>query len=148
MLVKLKNLKDDIAANKTSSTFGERFKFLKQERRTKYQKNLECWNTKLRRVIEYARQKADTHKAVVIYHKAKGPSYRLRTLSKKLFNALWRCWSCDCETPHEARFCIATCGRNSNNDVTKTSINFDFLISHHQYRWCESTVLIESTKYV
>lgn len=147
MLEKVKNLREDIKANRTSSSLRERFKFLREKHRGTYQKNLEKWNKRLDRVIDSASQAADNHKAIVLQHQAKAPSSRLRTLSKRLFSALWSRWSCDCETPHEGRFCIATCGRNGNTDLSKTSINFQFLISHHQSRWCEGRVVIESTKY-
>lgn len=148
MLQKLRNLKQDISANKTSSSLWERFKFLREKHRGTYQKNLGTWNKRLGRVIDSACQAADKQKTVILQHKAKLPSSHLRTLSKRLFDALWRRWSCDCETPHEARFCIATCGRNGNTDLSKMGINFDFLFSHHQSRWCEGRVVIEPTKYV
>ncbi|KAJ0115202.1 hypothetical protein J7T55_001612 [Diaporthe amygdali] len=144
MLEKLKNLQKDRADNKTSTSLWERFKFLKEERRSTYLKNLKRWNERFGKVVDSACEAANERKAVVMHQKEKGPSTRLRTLSKRLFSALWRRWSCSCETPHEARFCIATCGRNSKNDLSKTSITFDFLISHHQSKWCEGTVVIES----
>lgn len=147
MLKKLKNLKEDRTTNKTSSSIRERFKFLKEKHRPTYQKNLRTWNKRLDRVIDSAYEASNKHKTVLLDHKAKEPSSRLRILSKRLFSALWRRWSCDCETPHEARFCIDTCGSNGNNDLSKMNLTFNFVISHHRSRWYEGVVVMETTKY-
>lgn len=150
MLAKLRNLRQERASGKTPSNLLERFKFLKEKNRKTCLKNLNTWNKRFGSVVNTACRAADRRRAVVVHQKDKGPSSRLRTLSKRLFSALWKRWSCDCENPHEARFCIATCGggghANGKDPGKTTGIAFDFLMSHHQSRWCEGTVVIESIK--
>lgn len=85
---------------------------------------------------------------MVISHEEEGPSSRLRTRSKRLFSALKERWTCDCDSPYEARFCIASCGGNADwsnwKDPSNARVTFEFLVSHPQSSGCEDTVVIES----
>lgn len=147
MLAKLRNLQQERTSGKTPSNLWERFKFLKDKNRKTCLKNLSTWNKRFGSVVNTACGAANRRRAVLVHQSENGPSSRLRTLSRKLFSALWKRWSCECKNPHEARFCIATCGGHANwKDPGETGITFDFLISHHQSRWCEGTVVIESIK--
>lgn len=148
-MAKLKQLKRNSAADNTSSSFPERFKFFKRtEDRATCLANLKRWREDFSSIVERVCRAEYKRNALGTKHIEQGPSSRLRSLSRKLFNALSSRWSCSCDTPHEARFCIATCGSNTKVDVAATSIEFNFLISHQQSMWCESTVAIESIRYV
>jgi len=49
-----------------------------------------------------------------------------------LYNTLGGLWRCDCNLPHQARFCILQCGRNgksSQPDDPPGAIYFDMLMS-------------------
>ncbi|KAH6887610.1 hypothetical protein B0T10DRAFT_73730 [Thelonectria olida] len=128
------------------SSFSERLKFWKKEKdRNTCLQNLATWNKRVAIVIDAACKTAERRKAVST--RPKGPSSNLRTLSKRLFAALQKCWSCDCESRHEARFCLASC-IHSKKDPAQSGIHFDFLIAHPncqtKWKWREGTVMIKT----
>ncbi|KAH7141957.1 hypothetical protein EDB81DRAFT_899415 [Dactylonectria macrodidyma] len=142
----LEKLQTDRLAGSTQSSFLERFKFWKKEKhRPTCLKNLETWNRRVAIVVEAACKATEGSKAVST--QSNGPSSRLRTLSRRLFAALSKCWPCDCESRHEARFCLANC-IHSNKDSGQGGIHFDFLIAHPQcqtkWKWRECTVMIKA----
>lgn len=151
MLLKLNKFQADRAAGNTSSSLWERFRFFKKEKdRTTCLKNLKTWRKNLGQVAERSSRVAEKQKGVLILpvkDEVRVPSSLLRTLSNRLFSGLRKCWSCGCESPHEARFCIATCDGNGNKDPGETGIKFDFLVSHEETKWCEGTVHVKSIRY-
>lgn len=148
VLAKLKTLRRNRAADTTYSNLWERFRFLKHKDRKTCLKNLKTWNKRFGKFVESVCQAGYKQEALTVQQIDQGAAFRLRSLSKKLFQTLSSRWSCSCEAPHEARFCIATCGSNTKLGVALASIQFDFLISHRQSMWCESTVAIEAIRYV
>lgn len=148
MYQKLRRFQAERFSGGTSTSFWERFKFLKKEKdRDACLANLRTWNTRIGIVIEHAHRKYVSRKAVSMEHK--GPSSQLRTLSQRLFTALSKCWACDCTSRHEARFCLASCN-NLKRDPTEYGISFDFLVSHTSchttQKWREGTVTIRNPR--
>ncbi|KAH7142859.1 hypothetical protein B0J13DRAFT_503233 [Dactylonectria estremocensis] len=142
----LEKFQKDRLAGITHSSFSQRFKFWRKEKdRTTCLKNLKTWNKRVAIVVEAACKATERRKAVSA--PSKGPSSRLRTLSRRLFTALSMCWSCDCESRHEARFSLANC-IHPNKDSVQGEMHFDFLIAHPQcqtkWKWRECTVLIKA----
>ncbi|KAH6995388.1 hypothetical protein EDB80DRAFT_161715 [Ilyonectria destructans] len=137
--------KDRLLGN-TMSSFSERLKFWNKEKdRNTCLQNLAAWNKRLAKVIDAACKAAERRKAVST--RPKVPSSRVRTLSRRLFTTLKKCWSCDCESQHEARFCLASC-IHSTQDPLQSEIHFDFLIAHPscntKSKWREGTVMIKA----
>ncbi|KAF6514185.1 hypothetical protein HZS61_006441 [Fusarium oxysporum f. sp. conglutinans] len=142
----MEKFQKDHLAGSTSSTFLERLKFWRREKdRSTCLKNLEAWNRRVAIVVKAASEATKKRKAILTV--PKGPSSRLRTLSRRLFTALSKCWSCDCNSRHEARFCLASC-INSQEDPGQGGIHFNFLIAdpHCQttWKWREGTVTIKT----
>ncbi|KAK3384602.1 hypothetical protein B0T24DRAFT_93051 [Lasiosphaeria ovina] len=152
---KLKKFQEDRDAGSTLSTFWERFKFLRREKdRETCLKNLRTWNKRVGTVIGPACEAAERQKAVSapVVVPESGFSLQLRTLSRRLFDALGGSWLCGCDVRHEARFCLASCGGRYKEYATvdQVVISFDFLVSH-QHRdatgmWREGTVMIQKTR--
>ncbi|KAK0726074.1 hypothetical protein B0H67DRAFT_599016 [Lasiosphaeris hirsuta] len=151
---KLRKFQEDRDAGSTSSTFWERFKFLRREKdRETSLKNLETWNKRIETIIEPTckRQKAISAPVAV---PESGSSLQLRQLSRRLFDSLGGCWVCSCHVRHEARFCLASCRGSYKKHATvdQVGISFDFLVSH-QHRdatsmWHEGTVMTQKTRQV
>lgn len=145
MFRKLTGFAADREKGETTSTFKERIRFWKKEKdRTICLKNLSTWNKRLFRLTEQAQREPVTKK---LPSRAKDvPSSHLRSLSKKLYRALAKCWSCNCSTQHVAQFCLKARGDSAKPMVTE--IDFDFLFSVQEDlklgRWQEGTVIVRS----
>ncbi|KAI9737417.1 MAG: hypothetical protein M1834_009571 [Cirrosporium novae-zelandiae] len=145
MFNKLKGFAADRASAQTSSTFKERLRFWKKEKeRTTCLKYLATWNTRLLRLTEQAQQEPvtkitpSTGKCI--------PSSHLRVLSQKLYRALAKCWGCNCQERHEAKFCLKSHGGSiSKPDIAEVDFDFLFSVMGDQKSgrgWQEGTVSI------
>ena len=146
MFNKLKQFRQ-YCVGKSSSHYLERLKFFKREgNRATCLKNLETWNARLGRLIQIANRKA-TRRA--LDKSLQTPSIKLRTLSRRLFDALNSCFPCTCQGTHELRFCIASCGGPKSNPA-RCGLIFGFLISHQAgqtlQKWEEGEVIIQSSR--
>lgn len=145
---KLRKFQEEETTGRTSSSFWERFKFFKRQKdRDTCLKNLNTWNKRMKLVIDAA---AGSRKALSTNrNQHNAPSSQLRTLSRKLFTALSKCWSCDCTSQHDAKFCLSSCG-GSRRDPDEYGIYFDFLVGRSQCqeapKWHEGTVTIKAAK--
>jgi hypothetical protein len=134
----------------TSSTFWERFRFLKKDsHRHKYLQSLREWNRDMDLFIQRACEAAERKKAVPTYRKP--PSSQLRTLSQRLFATLSRCWTCQCSLQHEARFSLESCGKVlPEKEPRESGISFDFLVSQLHVQgskeWLEAKVTIKASQ--
>ncbi|KAF4457914.1 putative intracellular serine protease protein [Fusarium austroafricanum] len=149
MYRKLETFQKESSEQKTESSFIERFKFWKKEKdRNVCLRNLNTWNKRITIMVNAACTAAEKRQPTT--SRPKGPSSQLRALSRRLFTALQKCWSCDCDGRHEARFCLASC-MCSTKDSTKDSsgVKFDFLVTnprcHSQWKWREGTVRIKAS---
>ena len=105
MYNKLKDFGMDRQNNQTSSSLPERLRFWRKEKdREKCLRAFRVWNKRLCRLIEEA-QKEPLAKKVSASTK-KVPSFNLRVVSQTMFSALSKCWTCECDVPHEAKICL------------------------------------------
>jgi hypothetical protein len=134
----------------TSSSFWERFRFLKTEgSRRKHLKRLREWNRDMDLFVQRACGAADRRKAASMLRSH--PSSQLRKLSRRLFSTLSRCWTCQCASPHEARFSLESCGKFLPETQSRESgLFFNFLVSQlhtqGQEKWLEAKVTINASQ--
>lgn len=127
------------------SSFTERFRFWKKEKdRNTCLHNLDKWNKRMTIMVDAACRAAEKRPHTTV--QSEGPSSHLRILSRRLFNTLQKCWSCNCKDRHEARFCLASC-IHSTKDLAH-GVYFDFLVAdprcQTQWKWREGHVMIKT----
>ena len=150
MCKKLTRFIDQQEKQTTSSSFWERFRFLKtDDHRHKCLQCLREWNRDMDLFLQRACEAAERKKAVPTDRKA--PSSQLRILSQRLFATLSKCWACQCSSRHEARFSLENCGQvMPEKDLRETGIFFDFFVSRPHVQglraWHEANVTIKGSQ--
>jgi hypothetical protein len=149
MYLKLKRFTSDRKASRTSSSFGERFQFFKDEKnRDVCIKNLQKWNKVLERVLRRAIANTDANTAVTM---KRSPSLlEMKILFDALIQTLGHHWCCNCSSPHEAMLCISVFPSETRL-ARPNELEFDILIrdksGNGTYpQWLESTILVQSKR--
>jgi hypothetical protein len=131
------------------SSFWERFRFIKNEKsRKKHLKRLRQCNEDMDLFVQSACKAADRKAAVSRLQRC--PSSQLRALSRRLFSTLHKCWKCQCQAQHQARFNLDSCGTMMHEtQLQKSGLFFDFFVSQlppqGQQKWLEASVTINSS---
>lgn len=146
MYRKMKEFQEQEIAGKATSSFLERFRFAgRTKRREVCLKNLHTWNKRISHVVGYATKKAKKRPIYAVSMDSKPPSSKMRALSRKLFMSLSKYWRCNCPTNHEARVCLATCGKDLPDSVA-SELYFHFLVRGSERinnrMWHEMMVMI------
>lgn len=149
MYNKLKDFRTEYKKSQSSSSLQERIRFWRKKKdRDKCLEAFHKWNTRLGQLMD------DAHKEPIASNTPastkKAPSYSLRGVSQTVFSALSKCWSCECDIPHEAKVCLKANGDYSG-DFHEADIRFDFLFSATietgRWTWQEGLVLVRSREY-
>ncbi|KAL8996714.1 MAG: hypothetical protein Q9169_003829 [Polycauliona sp. 2 TL-2023] len=143
MYQRLKAFEQERRTQATSSTARERFRFWKKDKdRKTCLKALRTWNKNLMCLTEVARREPVARKAAT--PSRAGPPPQLREVSKTLYKALARYWSCTCPASHQAHFCL------SPREVSQAHSPSDFLFStlsadgQSHPSWTQGTVLLQT----
>lgn len=145
MYHKLKRFEAERKGNQTSRSVKERLRFWKKEKdRCTCLKALKTWNKRLLCLAEEARKEPILTKKSSIM--ARGQFHHLRPLSRAVYNALAKSWKCNCDIPHEVRFCLML-RDTPTKDPDKVEVDFDFLFLattdiQKSSNWQEGTVLV------
>jgi hypothetical protein len=147
MREKLENFVRHENAQNTESSFWECFRFLKTEgSRNKLLKRLREWNRGMDIFVQRACKAAERNASA--YKSQLYPSSQLRTLSRRLFSTLSRCWTCQCTAKHHARVSLDSCDMPPKTQLCQSGLFFEFLISHMhvrgQEKWSEAKVTINA----
>ncbi|KAI4189759.1 MAG: hypothetical protein L6R41_001242 [Letrouitia leprolyta] len=144
MYRRLKAFEDERRTHTTSSNAKERFRFWKKEKdRKKCLQALRTWNKNLLCHREVAHREP-VHRPAEPQTRTEPPP-QLREVSRLLYKALARYWSCNCTSPHQARFCLTP-----RQSTTPAHSPYDFLFSttspsgQTHVSWMEGTVLLQS----
>ncbi|KAB8356648.1 hypothetical protein FH972_024225 [Carpinus fangiana] len=134
--------------NTSTSTLRERIRFWrKEEKRAKKVKKLEEQNKKLERLLQRCCSPQISTMTLVQIPKGWQASIdKIQSLGRILYNALLKCWACNCGIRHEARFSL----KSIDHSVVVAEVvegNFDFLVrtgsslggTHH---WHEGNILV------
>ncbi|KAL8658450.1 MAG: hypothetical protein Q9226_000982 [Calogaya cf. arnoldii] len=143
MYQKLRAFEQERRTQTTSSTAKERFRFWKKDKdRKTCLMALRTWNKHLMCLTEVARREPVSRKAPM--PSRTGPPPQLREVSKTLYKALARYWSCTCPASHQAHFCL------SPREQSHVHSPSDFLFStrpvggNDRPSWTQGTVLLQA----